>query len=36
VFLGEIPSQLVDSHKDKPMVSLKLPDGVQIPSMAVH
>ncbi len=36
VFLGEIPTQLVDSQKDKPMVSLKLPDGVQMPSVAVH
>ncbi len=36
VFLGEIPTQLVDSHKDKPVVSLKLPDGVQMPSVAVH
>jgi DNA helicase-2/ATP-dependent DNA helicase PcrA len=36
VFLNEIPTQLVDSQKDKPVVSLKLPDGVQMPSMAVH
>jgi hypothetical protein len=36
VFLGEIPTQLVDSQKDKPVVSLKLPEGVQMPSMAVH
>jgi DNA helicase-2/ATP-dependent DNA helicase PcrA len=36
VFLNEIPTQLVDSQKDKPMVSLKLPDGVQMPSMTVH
>jgi DNA helicase-2/ATP-dependent DNA helicase PcrA len=36
VFLGEIPTQLVDSHKDKPVVSLKLPEGVQMPSVAVH
>ncbi len=36
VFLGEIPTQLVDSYKDKPVVSLKLPEGVQMPSMAVH
>jgi DNA helicase-2/ATP-dependent DNA helicase PcrA len=36
VFLGEIPTQLVDSQKDKPVVSLKLPEGVQMPSVAVH
>jgi DNA helicase-2/ATP-dependent DNA helicase PcrA len=36
VFLNEIPPRLLDSQKDKPMVSLKLPAGIEMSSIAVH
>lgn len=34
VFLSEIPSQLVTLQKDKPAVTLKVPDGIEMPRYA--
>lgn len=33
-FLSEIPARLIEHRRDKPVVTLKIPDGVDMPQYA--